>query len=147
MNNHNEKLAYVLLGAGLAGGASLLAAWMMKPSYGFRRNGRSWFAEFGTMWPGQAMSLEIKKMLFEGKSKFQDVKVFESATWGKTLILDGVIQCTERDEFAYQEMMTHVAMFAHKKPLRVLVIGGGDGGVCRCGYFDLVPIIIYFLVQ
>ena len=126
-----SKSGWLLAGVGLGAGASLLISWMLQPSWGFRRNGRSWFCEFGTMWPGQAMSLEVKKMLYEGRSKFQDVKVFESTEWGKTLILDGVIQLTERDEFAYQEMMTHVAMFAHRKPQRVLVIGGGDGGVIR----------------
>ena len=46
-------------------------------------------------------------------------------------MLDGVIQCTERDEFSYQEMMAHIPLFAHPNPKKVLVIGGGDGGVLR----------------
>jgi spermidine synthase len=45
--------------------------------------------------------------------------------------LDGVIQVTERDEFSYQEMITHLPMFAHKEPKKVLIVGGGDGGVLR----------------
>lgn len=53
------------------------------------------------------------------------------AFWGKVLVLDGVIQATERDECAYQEMMTHVPTVTHPNPKKVLVIGGGDGGVLR----------------
>lgn len=47
------------------------------------------------------------------------------------MCLDGVIQCTERDEHAYQEMMAHAPLFSHPKPVKVLVVGGGDGGVLR----------------
>jgi spermidine synthase len=57
--------------------------------------------------------------------------VFNSKTYGNVLVLDGVIQCTERDEFSYQEMIAHLPLFCHPNPQRVLVIGGGDGGVAR----------------
>ncbi len=57
--------------------------------------------------------------------------MFDSATYGRVLILDGVIQLTERDEFAYQEMIAHLPMFAHAAPENVLIVGGGDGGVLR----------------
>lgn len=62
---------------------------------------------------------------------FQDVLVFESTDYGNVLVLDGVIQATERDEFAYQEMITHIPMMSHADPKRVLVVGGGDGGCVR----------------
>jgi len=90
-----------------------------------------WYMEVGELWPGQAFSLKVKNILYEGKSKFQDVLVFESENYGNVLVLDGVIQVTERDEFSYQEMMAHLPLFAHKNPKKVLVIGGGDGGVVR----------------
>ncbi|EPY51674.1 spermidine synthase [Schizosaccharomyces cryophilus OY26] len=90
-----------------------------------------WFREINHMWPGQAMSLQVKKVLYAGKSKFQDVLVFESETYGRVLVLDGAIQCTERDEFSYQEMIAHIALNSHPNPKKVLVIGGGDGGVLR----------------
>jgi len=90
-----------------------------------------WFHERGALWPGQAMSLQVKKVLYHGRSKFQDVLVFESTNQGNVLVLDGVIQVTERDEFAYQEMMAHIPIFAHPNPEKVLVIGGGDGGILR----------------
>ena len=83
------------------------------------------------MWPGQAMTLKVKNVLHHEKSKYQDVLIFESTDYGTVLVLDNVIQCTERDEFAYQEMITHLAMNSHPNPKKVLVIGGGDGGVLR----------------
>lgn len=83
------------------------------------------------MWPGQAMNLKVNQILHHEKSKYQDVLVFESSDYGNVLVLDNVIQCTERDEFSYQEMITHLAMNSHPDPKKVLVIGGGDGGVLR----------------
>ena len=83
------------------------------------------------MWPGQAMTLKVDKVIHHEKSKYQDVLFFQSTDHGMVLVLDNVIQCTERDEFAYQEMITHLAMNSHPMPKKVLVIGGGDGGVLR----------------
>ncbi|TLS30922.1 hypothetical protein PpBr36_03041 [Pyricularia pennisetigena] len=90
-----------------------------------------WFREISDMWPGQAMTLKVEKVLHHEKSKYQDVLIFQSTDYGRVLVLDNVIQCTERDEFAYQEMITHLAMNSHPNPKKVLVIGGGDGGVLR----------------
>ncbi|KAK5987523.1 Spermidine synthase [Cladobotryum mycophilum] len=90
-----------------------------------------WFREISDMWPGQAMTLKVKKVLAHEKSKYQDVLIFESTDYGNVLVLDNVIQATERDEFSYQEMITHLALNSHPDPKRVLVIGGGDGGVLR----------------
>ncbi|KAF5746606.1 Spermidine synthase 1 [Tripterygium wilfordii] len=90
-----------------------------------------WFSEISPMWPGEAHSLKVEKILFRGKSDYQDVMVFQSSTYGKVLVLDGVIQLTERDECAYQEMITHLPLCSIPSPKKVLVIGGGDGGVLR----------------
>ncbi|CAF9922535.1 MAG: putrescine aminopropyltransferase [Gomphillus americanus] len=90
-----------------------------------------WYREINNMWPGQAMTLKVNQVLHHEKSKYQDVLIFESSDHGTVLVLDNVIQCTERDEFAYQEMITHLAMNSHPDPKKVLVIGGGDGGVLR----------------
>ncbi|KAI6018483.1 Saccharopine dehydrogenase-domain-containing protein [Pisolithus microcarpus] len=90
-----------------------------------------WFREISSQWPGQAMTLKVNKILHVEKSLYQDVLVFESETYGNVLVLDGVIQCTERDEFSYQEMIAHLPLASHPNPKKVLVIGGGDGGVVR----------------
>ncbi|KAI0291607.1 saccharopine dehydrogenase [Multifurca ochricompacta] len=90
-----------------------------------------WFREISSQWPGQAMALKVNKILHVEKSLYQDVLVFESETYGNVLVLDGVIQCTERDEFSYQEMIAHLPLASHPNPKKVLVIGGGDGGVVR----------------
>jgi spermidine synthase len=60
-----------------------------------------WFREISSQWPGQAMTLKVNRILHVEKSLYQDVLVFESETYGNVLVLDGVIQCTERDEFSY----------------------------------------------
>ncbi|VIO94184.1 Uncharacterized protein BM_BM13871 [Brugia malayi] len=83
------------------------------------------------IWSGQAFSLKVDKVLAHERSKYQDILIFKSSTHGNVLVLDGVIQCTEHDEFAYQEMVTHLALFSHPMPRKVLVIGGGDGAVLR----------------
>lgn len=54
-----------------------------------------------------------------------------SETYGKALILDGIIQCTERDEFGYQELISFIPLCCHSNPKKVLIVGGGDGGVAR----------------
>lgn len=90
-----------------------------------------WFSELCEMWPGATLSVEIEKTLYSNASEFQQIDVYQTKNLGVMLVLDGIIQCTEFDEFAYQEMLTHVAMFSHPQPEHVLVIGGGDGGILR----------------
>ncbi|VAI88835.1 unnamed protein product [Triticum turgidum subsp. durum] len=83
------------------------------------------------MWPGEAHSLKVEKILYQGKSPYQEVLVFESSTYGNVLVLDGIVQLTDKDECAYQEMVTHLALCSIPSPKNVLVVGGGDGGVLR----------------
>ena len=90
-----------------------------------------WFLEKNDQWKGQCNGLEVKAKLLEEKTKYQDLLVFESTTWGKVLVLDGVIQLTEKDEMSYQEMLAHIPMFSHSSPTNVLIVGGGDGGMLR----------------
>ncbi|XP_020678597.1 spermidine synthase 1 isoform X2 [Dendrobium catenatum] len=78
-----------------------------------------WFSEMSPMWPGEAHSLKIEEILYQGKSEYQDVMVFQSATYGKVLVLDGVIQVTQRDECAYQEMITHLPLCSIQNPKKV----------------------------
>ncbi len=74
---------------------------------------------------------DVEEILYKGKSKFQEIMVIRNPYYGKMLILDDVVQLTERDEFFYHEMLTQVVMHAHPYPKKVIVIGGGDGGVVR----------------
>jgi spermidine synthase len=74
---------------------------------------------------------DVEEILYIGKSKFQEIKVIKNPYFGKMLILDDVVQITERDEFFYHEMLTHVVLHAHPNPRKVVVIGGGDGGTVR----------------
>lgn len=90
-----------------------------------------WFFETCPMWPGMGFSLQIEQVLYSKRSKFQQIDVYQTRNHGKMLALDGIIQLTEFDEFAYQEMLAHVPLFAHPCPKTVLVIGGGDGGILR----------------
>ena len=77
------------------------------------------------------LRFKVEKVLFSGKSEFQTVDVVETKGHGKMLLNDGLIMVTERDEFAYHDMITHVPLFVHPAPKNVLVIGGGDGGTAR----------------
>ncbi|MDG5766611.1 polyamine aminopropyltransferase [Balneolales bacterium ANBcel1] len=77
------------------------------------------------------LTVGIKKKLFSEKTPFQLVEVFETDTWGNMMTIDGMVMLSEKDEFVYHEMISHVGMFAHPDPRRVLIIGGGDGGTAR----------------
>ncbi|XP_015186934.1 PREDICTED: spermidine synthase [Polistes dominula] len=90
-----------------------------------------WFSEINDFWPGVSLSLEVEKTLHQGRSQYQDVLVLQTKSYGKALILDGIIQCTEKDEFAYQEMIAFIPLCSHPNPKNVLIVGGGDGGVAR----------------
>ncbi|MCX8134066.1 MAG: polyamine aminopropyltransferase [Roseococcus sp.] len=89
----------------------------------------SWVNE--TLYPEWGQRFLVKRELARVRSAFQDIMVFESFTHGRVMLLDGVVQITERDEFVYQEMLTHVPLLAHGEARRVLIIGAGDGGVLR----------------
>ena len=88
-----------------------------------------WFSEPHT--PNDKLSIRVDKQLFSGQSEFQRIDVFESKEFGRFLTLDGYMMLTEKDEFIYHEMITHVPMAVHPCVKKVLVIGAGDGGVIR----------------
>ena len=88
-----------------------------------------WFSENHT--PDVKLSLRVDRQLYSKKSIYQKIDVLETPEFGKVLVLDGNIMLTERDEFIYDEMITHVPMAVHPNIKKVLVIGIGDGGVVR----------------
>ena len=89
----------------------------------------SWINE--TLYPDWGQRFRVTRELARVQSEFQDIAIFESASHGRVMVLDGVIQITEADEFVYQEMLTHVPLLAHGSARNVLIIGAGDGGVLR----------------
>ncbi|KAL4705341.1 hypothetical protein ACJJTC_006827 [Scirpophaga incertulas] len=91
----------------------------------------NWFSESCTMWPGATFSFEVKEVLHDEQSEYQKVQVFNTTSLGRVLVLDGIIQCTEKDEFSYQETISFLPLCCHKNPEKVLIVGGGDGGVAR----------------
>jgi len=80
---------------------------------------------------GYAQTFHVDREVCRLKTDVQDLVIFETPHYGRVLALDGVVQTTERDEFVYHEMLTHVPLFAHGRARRVLIIGGGDGGILR----------------
>jgi spermidine synthase len=89
----------------------------------------SWINE--SLYPEWGQRFLVKRELARVQSQFQDIVIFESYTHGRVMVLDGVIQITEGDEFVYQEMLTHVPLLAHGNAKNVLIIGAGDGGVLK----------------
>lgn len=77
------------------------------------------------------MSLKVNRTLYTGKSRYQEIAVLDTVLYGKMLLLDGIAQTSENDEFMYHEMLVHPAMLTHPHPRNVLIIGGGDGGAAR----------------
>lgn len=88
-----------------------------------------WFQE--RLFPHVRQTFAITKVLYRERTEHQDLIIFETPTYGRVLALDSIIQVTEKDEYVYHEMMTHVPILAHGRARRVLVIGGGDGGILR----------------
>lgn len=81
--------------------------------------------------PNITMYLECSGILYSSQSKYQMIEVIESVGLGRMLVLDGVINLTERDECIYHEMLAHVPLFSHPNPSHILIVGGGDGGTAR----------------
>ncbi|EKU71551.1 polyamine aminopropyltransferase [Selenomonas sp. F0473] len=88
-----------------------------------------WYTEQHT--PDVHFSIRVERQLYSGHSEFQRIDIFDSREFGRFLTLDGYMMLTEKDEFIYHEMMTHVPMCVHPDAQNILVIGGGDGGTVR----------------
>ncbi|MDI3256378.1 MAG: polyamine aminopropyltransferase [Kyrpidia sp.] len=99
------------------------------PYYIQKRDGTLWLteAESGHL----RLDWKLKEVLHVERSPFQEIAIVDTETFGKALVLDGVVQTTVGDEFIYNEMISHIPLALHRGPERVLVIGGGDGGAVR----------------
>lgn len=83
------------------------------------------------LYEGYGQSFQIDEVLFEQQTDSWHLIIFRNPKFGTVMALDGIIQTTEKDEFVYHEMLTHVPLFAHGNARKVLIIGGGDGGILR----------------
>ena len=88
-----------------------------------------WFSEVHT--PDVKLTMRTAKQLYSGQSEWQDIEVLDTPAFGKVLILNGHVLFSDADDFVYNEMTVHVPMAVHPNPKKVLVIGGGDGGVAQ----------------
>ncbi len=88
-----------------------------------------WFIE--TVFPDLAVMLRVRKVLYSGQTAYQSVELLESEVSGRSLVLDGKTQSTERDEHLYHEALVHPAMLLHPNPRTVFIGGGGEGGTLR----------------
>src|SRR3569832_196698 len=84
-----------------------------------------------TLYPEWGQQFRVDEIIDEEKTDSQDLVIFQNNLYGRVLVLDGVVQITEADEYTYQEMLAHVPLIAHGNAKKVLIIGGGDGGVLR----------------
>ena len=81
--------------------------------------------------PSSGIFFKLKRLLYRDKSDYQKIEVIENEYFGRVLILDDLVQTSERDEFFYHEMLVHPAFVSHPSPQSILVIGGGDGGALK----------------
>ncbi|MCL6576574.1 polyamine aminopropyltransferase [Kyrpidia sp.] len=88
-----------------------------------------WFTEKQT--ENFGITAKVSRTLHTERTPYQRIDVLETVEYGRMLVLDGMVMCTDRDEFIYHEMIAHVPLFTHPDPKQVLVIGGGDGGTIR----------------
>jgi spermidine synthase len=90
----------------------------------------NWFYE-NFVHTGTAIGFRITKKLDEVQSPFQKIEIFESTDFGNVMTIDGAMMVTTRDNFFYHEMMSHAAIYTHKNPKNIVIIGGGDCGTLR----------------
>jgi spermidine synthase len=91
--------------------------------------GGIWFVEKHT--DSLLFYYKVRKIIYSGETNYQKVDILEVENFGKTLFLDEKIQSAQIDEYIFHECLTHIAMFSHPSPQRVLVIGGGEGATLR----------------
>ncbi|WP_431802996.1 spermidine synthase [Halobacillus andaensis] len=89
----------------------------------------TWFTEKQT--DNFGITAKVNRSLHKEKTEFQDLEMLQTEEWGNMLVLDDMVMTTEKDEFVYHEMLAHIPLFTHPSPKKVLVVGGGDGGVIR----------------
>ncbi|MBS3904690.1 MAG: polyamine aminopropyltransferase [Simkania sp.] len=99
------------------------------PTTSSSSDGKEWYTE--TLYDHWRQTFCIEEKIYEETTEQQHLIIFKNSIYGKVLALDGIIQVTEKDEFVYHEMMTHIPLLTHGQAKNILIIGGGDGGILR----------------
>ncbi len=94
-----------------------------------KRDNELWLSEYSS--DNLKLSMRVKSLIHTEKTPYQDLLIADTYEYGRALMLDGAYQLTEKDEFTYSEMMSHVPICAHPDPENVMIIGGGDGAIMR----------------
>lgn len=94
-----------------------------------KRDNELWLSEYSSN--NLKLSMRVKSLIHTEKTPYQELLIADTYEYGRTLMLDGAYQLTEKDEFTYSEMMSHVPLCAHPDPKNVMIIGGGDGAIMR----------------
>ncbi|MCH7736984.1 MAG: polyamine aminopropyltransferase [Chloroflexi bacterium] len=89
----------------------------------------NWFIE--GIYPDLTVMLKVRQVYYSGHTAYQKVEILDSELFGRSLVLDGKTQSTERDEHIYHETLVHPAMLCHPGPKQVFIGGGGEGGTLR----------------
>lgn len=98
-------------------------------------NNGLWFQE--DLYANIAYGFRVSAVLHRERSAFQDILILDTPALGKVLVLDGIVQCSQKDEAIYHEMLAHAGVLLRQAVtltvdgLDVLVVGGGDGGIAR----------------
>ena len=103
---------------------------------------------------GLRVSYGLKELLHSGRSKWQTVDVVDLEPFGRTLLIDGLIQSCQVDEYVYHEALVHPALLSHPCPKSVYIGGGGEGSTARevlrhktverCVMVDIDPDVVKF---
>ena len=94
-----------------------------------KRQNELWLSEYST--DNLKLSFRVSSVLHRETTPYQELLIVDTPEYGRTFMLDGAFQLTEKDEFTYSEMMAHVPLCAHRNPENVMIIGGGDGAIMR----------------
>jgi spermidine synthase len=89
----------------------------------------NWFQEYLT--PEMLQMVAVRETIFTGKTRYQQIQILDTYTFGRCLILDGKTQSAEADEFIYHEALVQPALIAHPNPETVFIAGGGEGATLR----------------
>ncbi|XP_059083147.1 spermine synthase-like [Tigriopus californicus] len=90
------------------------------------------FNQYLTTSDGRVIQYGFKSRVFHDQSKYQTIDIYDTEDHGKILLLDGVVNLAENDTKAYTEILLGLPKNEEQfNQKRVLILGGGDGGLLK----------------